>query len=366
MKRSIYLKQKRGYWYAELQYLDVDEDGNDKVRARWIKLDLPKGASRRSADRALEVVRRSVEEQLEKIKSGTRGKIPVEEYAESYLQTVKLSVKPATFRSYRLWIGEFCSIYGGVPLNEITPDHIERFKRALIQSRKPATVNIALRSLKAMFSDATKKLEINTNPSAAVRPLDPAKPEFPPYWTPEQFATYLTFEPRQRLRASASLAFYAGLRLREASNLRWDDVQLYENPQPGQACGVVRIVSGEGFRTKTDKGRRVPLYSSLLRELEQLERASPYVLSITPGAANPWYFSKQFTYTLRRANKELSKPLPEITFHGLRHSFATMIAPNVEISVLQKLLGHSQITTTMIYTHVQSDVALDYASQIDL
>ncbi len=59
--------------------------------------------------------------------------------------------------------------------------------------------------------------------------------------------------------------------------------------------------------------------------------------------------------------------LPPISFHGLRHSFATNLAmQGVPIAVLQKLLGHQNIETTMLYTHVQEDHVLDVARRASL
>lgn len=65
---------------------------------------------------------------------------------------------------------------------------------------------------------------------------------------------------------------------------------------------------------------------------------------------------------------EADPTFPPITFHGLRHSFATWLASDagINLRVLQSLLGHSTISTTMIYAHVQPQMAVEAAKKVDV
>jgi hypothetical protein len=71
--------------------------------------------------------------------------------------------------------------------------------------------------------------------------------EFPPYWTPEQFRAFVDFVPPKQYKLAFSLAFYAGLRLREQH---------------------IVVSSHDDFRTKSDNSRRIPIAPALADELD--------------------------------------------------------------------------------------------------
>jgi integrase len=73
-------------------------------------------------------------------------------------------------------------------------------------------------------------------------------------------------------------------------------------------------------------------------------------------AIDPAYVTRLFQ-KLRKAGE----PLPELTFHGLRHSFASlMLSSGVELAVVSKLLGHSSLSITSdVYSHLVATIASD-------
>jgi integron integrase len=192
----------------------------------------------------------------------------------------------------------------------------------------------------------------------------------------------------------ASLLYGDGLRVMECVRLRVKDLDF----------GFRQILVRDG---KGKKDRAVPmpqiLMPALERQLQEVkkihendladgfgETSLPYALSRKyPNAAREWGWQYLFPaskrardpYTgrwkrhhidesvlqraLRKAVVEASLPKP-ISCHTLRHSFAThLLAVGQDIRTIQELLGHRDVRTTMIYTHVLGRGAQGVASPVD-
>ena len=112
--------------------------------------------------------------------------------------------------------------------------------------------------------------------------------------------------------------------------------------------GKINIKPYDGFSTKSRRLRSVPISANLQKYLQGLKRKhnSEYACRPYPDE-----------HGLRKAFVRL---LEEIglrgTLHDLRHTFASHLAMNgVPIPVIKELLGHADITTTMIYAHLSPD-----------
>lgn len=138
------------------------------------------------------------------------------------------------------------------------------------------------------------------------------------------------------------LAYSCGLRVSEAVQLRLTSIDTDRMQVFIQ-------------RAKGKKDRVVPLAKSLV----PLLRA--YIAAYKP---QEWLFENQEKngpYSTRSAQKvfnnaaQLLQLPPEVSFHSLRHSFATHLLENgIDISLIQKMLGHNDIRTTLRYTHVSN------------
>jgi len=148
-----------------------------------------------------------------------------------------------------------------------------------------------------------------------------------------------------RDRAMLELLYASGLRVSELVNL--------QVPQLNMRQGVLRVVG------KGNKERLVPLVEEAAEWLQRyLEEGRPALLRGRPtdglfvtqrGAAMTrqafWYLIKRYA---RQAGIAAG-----LSPHGLRHSFAThLLNHGADLRVLQMLLGHSNLSTTQIYTHV--------------
>lgn len=148
-----------------------------------------------------------------------------------------------------------------------------------------------------------------------------------------------------RDRAMMELLYACGLRVSELVALRLSQVNRRQ--------GVVRLLG------KGNKERLVPLGEEALEWLEQyLHQARPGLAEGTgsdalfPGARGGHLTRQAFWYRIRRyaVRAGIRKPLSP---HTLRHAFAThLLNHGADLRVVQMLLGHSDLSTTQIYTHV--------------
>lgn len=149
-----------------------------------------------------------------------------------------------------------------------------------------------------------------------------------------------------RDRALLSLAYAAGLRVTELVSLRLGDVDFRR--------GVV-VAFGKG-----QKRRLVPIGEVALRQLEQYRaaleqrRADPTGLLFPSPRGRP--LTRQAFWKIVRRYAALSGVQGAMHPHRLRHSFAThLLAGGADLRTVQTLLGHADIATTEIYTHLSQD-----------
>ncbi len=156
----------------------------------------------------------------------------------------------------------------------------------------------------------------------------------------------VTDEPVElRDRAMMELLYACGLRVSELVALRLSQINVRQ--------GVVRVTGKGG------KERLVPMGEEALEWLERyLQEARPQLLrgrlgdSLFPGSRGGHLTRQAFWYRIRcyALRAGINKPLSP---HTLRHAFAThLLNHGADLRVVQMLLGHSDLSTTQIYTHV--------------
>lgn len=155
------------------------------------------------------------------------------------------------------------------------------------------------------------------------------------------------------------LCLTTGLRIGEICALRWDDINLQNGTlQVKRTIERIYILDGEKKHTelvindpKTPNSiREIPLSSealSLIKPLMKVVNTGFYILSNSNKPIEPRTYRTYYKNLMKSLN------IPEIKFHGLRHSFATRcIESNCDYKTVSVLLGHSDISTTLnLYVH---------------
>lgn len=142
----------------------------------------------------------------------------------------------------------------------------------------------------------------------------------------------LTYNPQHKLQLK--LLYYCGLRISEMLAIRKQDLNFRE--------GVLKVVQGKG-----GKDRLVPIPKPLLADLKayadgRLETDQLF-----------WTKARNTQAMISRLGKKLGKP---VHAHMLRHSYATHVLEKTNnLELVRDLLGHSNIQTTQIYTHLTTE-----------
>jgi site-specific recombinase XerD len=256
--------------------------------------------------------------------------------AERFLASPSLS--DATRRAYRVDVTEFVAWLErrGCPLGRVGMRELAEYAAELGRSRPrklaPATIARKLAAVRGFLRFTLGSAQV---PDASLAPRRPRRlPETPRLEEVEAAleATEGDGALALRNRALLELVYSAGLRSAEAVGLDLADVEFEQE--------VVRI------RGKGGKERVVPLGEQAAYWVGRyLREARP---QLARGAVNALFLSARGrrldTSTLRRL-----LPHP----HRLRHAFAThLLEGGADLRTIQELLGHSSLSTTQVYSHV--------------
>ena len=213
----------------------------------------------------------------------------------------------------------------------------------------PATLARRLAALRGLFGFLVAERRLTHDPCAEL-PTPRARRQLPRLLDEEQVRRLLAAPDPEaahglRDRALLEVLYATGARVSEVSDLRTDSLV--------EDGGVLRC---EG---KRGKHRLVPLGRPAQAALAlYLQRERPALQARAPGAA--WLFLSRSGRRLSRdrifrlvAAYAAREGLPRLSPHKLRHSFAThLIEHGADLRSVQELLGHADIGTTEIYTHV--------------
>ena len=177
--------------------------------------------------------------------------------------------------------------------------------------------------------------------------------KLPVVLSPQQVARLLNAAPGLKYKAALSVAYGAGLRAAEVVALKVCDID--------SGRMIVRVEQGKG-----GKDRNVMLSPSLLELLRTWWRAARPKGWLFPGR-DP--VQPMTTRQLRRACHAAAQMAgidKRVSLHTLRHSFAThLLEQNVDVRVIQVLLGHAKLDTTALYTQVATKTISQVMSPLE-
>ena len=223
-----------------------------------------------------------------------------------------------------------------------TVEDVRRFQLHQRDSGARApTINSTVSALRFLFTvtldrpDLSRRLVLTRNPR-----------KLPDVLSVEEVAKLLEAAPGIKYRAALGVAYGAGLRVSELSHLKVDDIDSKRM--------LIRIEEGKGR-----KDRNAMLSPQLLELLRLWWREGKRRSVMLPHG---WLFPGR-SYTDPVSTRQLHRIVQEaaeaagirkrVSPHTLRHSFAThLLEQDVDIRVIQVLLGHSKIDTTTLYTRV--------------
>ena len=224
----------------------------------------------------------------------------------------------------------------------------EWFAKIQHSQLSPKSCNDILGLLKKIIGDGEKWEFISTNPVARVSKKALIQKDVV-FWTIAEIRQYLGFwtlaTNKARIYYPTILALYTGMRRGELIALRWESVDF--NTGFINVCdSYCRIAKKMRGTTKSNKARKIPICTILqyyLEELRPITMPSEYVLPFI----DPDHYNRGFRHSAVVAG------VKKIRFHDLRHTFASQfLMAGGNIYDLQKILGHSSIQVTEVYTHL--------------
>lgn len=324
------------------------------------------------------------------IQQGTfveRSQQTLEQFLMHWLEyTVKHTLRARSYERYE----EIARLHiiprlGNVKLQDLKPQHIQVLQaEKLEEGLSASTVGIIHQVLHKSLDDAVKLGLLGKNVCKAVPPPRENRKEVKPL-TPDQSRKLLEVAKGHPLEALFVLALTTGMRRGELFALKWSDIDLEHgvlyvrrtlSRVPTKVRGESQDVLVEA-ETKTQRSRRSIVLTLLAVEALIEHRVKQDEQRRIAGASwqdNDYVFcAHDGTYLspnhvssvhLKRLLKEAG--LPDIRFHDLRHGAATLLLSlQVHPKVVQEILGHSDISTTMnIYSHVLPSMQADAMKQL--
>lgn len=254
----------------------------------------------------------------------------------AFLKAHGLRRSAATVQCYRDFLGPMVEAWSRVPVREwnrrMTEEYLAEKRREAWTARTAQIWLSACRGWVAWAADVGAPLPNFVGTLQGGR----AHRKTPKYLTVEQVRTLLAEARGTRYEVAIALAAFAGMRRAEWLAATAEDVDLPKGRL---------VVHG----TKGNADRVVPIAPALLAVLEHAPTEGRLVPKV-PKAIESSY--RSLDTLCRRAG------VPEITWHALRHSYATaLIRAGTPLHVVQALLGHRSLASTGIYLHVAADEA---------
>ncbi len=262
-----------------------------------------------------------------------------------------------TLKNYCSDLEQFLSALSPKSVLEAEDNDVAQVIRTFnVQGLKPKTVARKLSAIKEFFKFLFSEGLIQKNPSADISATKQEK-ALPKFLTPEEIQCLIdcAYSHKKllfkRIGAMLVLMYSCGLRVSELVSLQENSVNFEKNQV---------FVRGKG-----SKERLVPI--SEKAKLALKEYFTYREMFIRGSRKSIWLFPSKtsrsghitrdaFFKHLKNLAQEADIPQSRVTPHVLRHSFATtLLNYNADLRSLQKMLGHEDISTTEIYTHVTSE-----------
>ncbi len=229
---------------------------------------------------------------------------------------------------------------------EISPDDIKLYMSENLTSSAAATITLFLAAIKYAHTNI-----LNTDPTLSIK-RPKKETHLPTTLTKNEIKLLLTQIKNEKSNLMISLIYAAGLRVSELTNLKIQDLNLPEK--------IAHVRQAKGNK---DRIFNIPdfLFDQIEHQLtKQQDLNQKYLFSGRSGKISTRNIQKIVSQASKRAS------LKGVHTHTLRHSFAThLLEAGTDIRKIQELLGHANLSTTQIYTHVSNEELKKIKSPIE-
>ncbi|HEX2385494.1 MAG TPA: tyrosine recombinase XerC [Candidatus Binatia bacterium] len=288
----------------------------------------------------------------------------MDDWIERYGDHLKLekNVSPHTLRNYLSDLRQFETFLDRrakehdekkIQIEDVSVHLVRAYLASLAKQNKKSSIGRKLAALKGFYRFLVREKRIAEDPLALISTPKQEKP-LPKFLSVDDAfrllggiagADILTL----RDRAILETLYSTGVRVSEAVNLDWDDVDI--------RLGVIRVVG------KGSKERIVPIGEVALKALDDYAAEQTLRWKRAAKGNHPVFLNQHGRrITTRSVARVVEKYLKAADIpvrmgpHGLRHTFAThLLNGGADLRVIQELLGHASLSTTQRYTHLNLD-----------
>jgi site-specific recombinase XerD len=267
------------------------------------------------------------------------------QFKDEYISYLTPTKSSKYISSINYSFNQFISSCGDISLSKVDIRTVDKFITSTF-ARTQRGSHLFYRTLKAAFNKATEWNYISVNPFTKVK-FPKIQKSFPVFLTEDELQIILTNTQYQYLKDIYTVGFYTGLRLGELINMKWNWIDFSGNQ--------ITIKCSDDFLTKSKKERIVPMNEKARTILfnrfnDSLHNPDEFVFyHWKEKKLYQKSVSKQFKKIVRKSNLN-----DKIHFHTLRHSFASLLVQRgVSLYLVKELLGHEDLATTQIYSHLQ-------------
>jgi integrase len=307
----------------------------------------------------------------------------VAQYLDYWLSVYKQKIRPRTYERYEQIIRlHLVPVLGKIKLDKLSPQHIQSLYTKKLEEGLSANTVLVIHGMlhKALRSamrwgilgqNVCDRVDVPRKTTFEIHPL-----------TPKQVQDFIEVIQGHPNEALFILAIATGMRRGEIAGLKWQDVDLESGTLRVQrALTRVPTSMGGGYQEaepKTEGSRRSIILPDFAIRALKVHRERQEVIKQNAGdlwQEHDYVFSTSVGehihpgHDILEAFKRLLKDagLPDVRFHDLRHSSATMLlSMGVHPKVVQERLGHHDIGITMnIYSHVLPNMQEDAAKKLN-
>ncbi len=270
-----------------------------------------------------------------------------EEFLDKLIIELKISKSSDyTIRNYLRANQDLLDFVKKSPDN-IDQDDVKSILAEKISNQSSSSIIVFLSALRFAYSTI-----LNKDVTAGIKRPKKEK-KIPAVLTKDELKKLLNTIPTKKSKLMVSLTYACGFRVSELINLKASDLNFEE------MIGQVRMGKG-----RKDRIFNIPkfLFKKLKNQVQkQEEKNEEYLFTGPKGRLTDRNIQKIVRLAAKKA--EIKK---QVHPHTLRHSFATHLLENgVDIRKIQELLGHADLSTTQIYTHISTEELKKIPSPID-
>ncbi|MBW8323660.1 MAG: tyrosine-type recombinase/integrase [Prolixibacteraceae bacterium] len=254
-----------------------------------------------------------------------------------------------TLSSYTKWFNVFMRVHHYQNPDTLTEMQVVKYLSWMTEKGlSPSSLNMVVNALLYYFRTVLKKdsFEIKL-------PRPRREHHLPTVLTMEECFRIFGFVDNPKHKLLLLIGYGAGLRRSEISTLKWQDILFDEHK--------IHIKQSKG-----NKDRIVMLPNSIVAILQNYRAIYPSDEWVFAGQYKGEAISASTVQVVMRQAVAKAGLEKKATVHTLRHSFAThLLESGTDIRYIQQLLGHANVNTTMIYTHITPKAAKNIISPLD-